>query len=248
LIDYKQHAYGNGSFLFVNRDQVHVFDRSARLQGVGLVLTRSFVEAIRSNIRQPVLSTEFALRSEHPVPKVENLLKTGCQNLLSEIADVSGGGDHDKLMVQLLLVSLLLKLRLEQPGQYSSLLSEKRLQQYAHFITLVNDSFVAIKDASQYAHMMGLTYKSLNQLCKLASNQTPNKYIQHNPQVPDGLSGLMSTLESMPEGSVKVDVIRAFEDNEFVFVHASYDFFGPKVGFDVFRFEDGLIVEHWDNL
>jgi predicted SnoaL-like aldol condensation-catalyzing enzyme len=27
----------------------------------------------------------------------------------------------------------------------------------------------------------------------------------------------------------------------------AYDFFGPKIGFDIFRFEDGLIVEHWDN-
>ena len=26
------------------------------------------------------------------------------------------------------------------------------------------------------------------------------------------------------------------------------NFFGPKIGFDVFRFENGQIVEHWDNL
>jgi len=32
------------------------------------------------------------------------------------------------------------------------------------------------------------------------------------------------------------------------FTHTNYNFFGPKVGFDVFRFENGLIVEHWDNL
>jgi predicted SnoaL-like aldol condensation-catalyzing enzyme len=30
--------------------------------------------------------------------------------------------------------------------------------------------------------------------------------------------------------------------------HTEYNFFGPKVGFDVFRFENGQIVEHWDNL
>src|SRR5450432_36302 len=27
-----------------------------------------------------------------------------------------------------------------------------------------------------------------------------------------------------------------------------YNFFGPKIGFDVFRFENDKIVEHWDNL
>ena len=32
------------------------------------------------------------------------------------------------------------------------------------------------------------------------------------------------------------------------FLHTDYNFFGPKIGFDIFRFEDGKIVEHWDNL
>jgi predicted SnoaL-like aldol condensation-catalyzing enzyme len=39
-----------------------------------------------------------------------------------------------------------------------------------------------------------------------------------------------------------------FQDGDFVFAHTEYDFFGPKIGFDIFRFEEGLIVEHWDNL
>ena len=42
--------------------------------------------------------------------------------------------------------------------------------------------------------------------------------------------------------------MRVFRDGDFVFTHTEYDFFGPKVGFDVFRFEDGKVVEHWDNL
>ena len=33
-----------------------------------------------------------------------------------------------------------------------------------------------------------------------------------------------------------------------VITQTDYNFFGPKIGFDIFRFEDGLIVEHWDNL
>ena len=42
--------------------------------------------------------------------------------------------------------------------------------------------------------------------------------------------------------------MRVFQDGDFVFAHTDYDFFGPKIGFDIFRFEDGKIVEHWDNL
>ena len=31
-------------------------------------------------------------------------------------------------------------------------------------------------------------------------------------------------------------------------MHMDYDFFGPKIGFDISRFEDDKLVEHWDNL
>jgi len=76
----------------------------------------------------------------------------------------------------------------------------------------------------------------------------PQQYIQHNLAVGDGLAGFGEVLQALPEGSAKVDVIRAFTDGDMVFTHTDYNFFGPKVGFDIFRFEDGLIVEHWDNL
>lgn len=76
----------------------------------------------------------------------------------------------------------------------------------------------------------------------------PEKYIQHNLAVKDGLEGFGELLENQPEEGFKVDVVRAFEDGDKVFTQTKYDFFGPKIGFDIFRFEDGLIVEHWDNL
>jgi predicted SnoaL-like aldol condensation-catalyzing enzyme len=76
----------------------------------------------------------------------------------------------------------------------------------------------------------------------------PNKYIQHNLGAADGLAGFGALLKALPPNSAKVNTVRAFEDGEFVFTHTDYNFFGPKIGFDIFRFENGLIVEHWDNL
>jgi predicted SnoaL-like aldol condensation-catalyzing enzyme len=76
----------------------------------------------------------------------------------------------------------------------------------------------------------------------------PDKYIQHNLAAKDGLAGFGELLSQLPKGSARVSTARVFQDGEFVFAHTDYDFFGPKIGFDIFRFEDGKIVEHWDNL
>lgn len=76
----------------------------------------------------------------------------------------------------------------------------------------------------------------------------PNKYIQHNLAVGDGLAGLGAVLQALPKGSTRAKPVRVFQDGPFVFAHTEYNFFGPKIGFDIFRFEDGKIVEHWDNL
>jgi len=76
----------------------------------------------------------------------------------------------------------------------------------------------------------------------------PEKYIQHNLAVGDGLAGFGAAMQALPKGSARADVKRTFQDGEYVVLHTQYDFFGPKAGFDIFRFENGLIVEHWDNL
>lgn len=76
----------------------------------------------------------------------------------------------------------------------------------------------------------------------------PEKYIQHNLGAADGLAGFGALLQALPKGSARVNTVRVFQDGDYVFSHTDYDFFGPKIGFDIFRFENGKIVEHWDNL
>lgn len=73
-------------------------------------------------------------------------------------------------------------------------------------------------------------------------------YKQHNLAIGDGLAGFVEALQHAPEGGFKANVVRSFRDGDYAFTHTIYDFFGPKIGFDIFKFEDGKIIEHWDNL
>src|SRR5215218_6777314 len=76
----------------------------------------------------------------------------------------------------------------------------------------------------------------------------PEKYIQHNLAAADGLQGFGELMAQLPPNSARANTVRVFQDGDKVFAHTEYDFFGPKIGFDIFRFEDGKIVEHWDNI
>lgn len=74
------------------------------------------------------------------------------------------------------------------------------------------------------------------------------KYIQHNPQTHEGSEGLAALFLRLSKTSPKVNIVRAFEDGDYVFAHTEYDFASRRIGFEVFRFEDGRAVEHWDNI
>lgn len=76
------------------------------------------------------------------------------------------------------------------------------------------------------------------------------RYVQHNLALGDGFGALLEFLDSLPAGSSRVRPLRTFEDGDISFAHFEYFLapLGEVVGFEVHRWEDGHIVEHWDNL
>ncbi len=74
------------------------------------------------------------------------------------------------------------------------------------------------------------------------------KYIQHNPQTHEGSEGLAVLFKRLSKTSPRVNIVRVLEDGDFVFAHTEYDFATRNIGFEIFRFENGQAVEHWDNI
>lgn len=104
-----------------------------------------------------------------------------------------------------------------------------------------------------------MTSKKKDQICALLKGietgdpeavyvVNESKYIQHNPLTREGNEGLAELFKRLAKTSPRVEIVRVFEDGDYVFAHTDYDFNVVEVGFEVFRFENGLVVEHWDNL
>ncbi len=75
-----------------------------------------------------------------------------------------------------------------------------------------------------------------------------DKYIQHNPQTHEGSEGLAVLFKRLSKTSPQVNIVRIFEDGDFIFAHTEYDFATRNIGFEIFRFENDQAVEHWDNI
>lgn len=76
-------------------------------------------------------------------------------------------------------------------------------------------------------------------------------YIQHNPQVPTGRQAILGFLPVLKEHGTTYTTHRIFSDGDFVVLHNTYTNaqpFGNKelVAFDIWKINDGKIVEHWD--
>ena len=73
----------------------------------------------------------------------------------------------------------------------------------------------------------------------------PSKFIQHNPFVADGVEGLKDEISQLPRENHHLEVVRAFQDGPYVVTQAEGLVGGQGIFFDIFRFENGLMVEHW---
>lgn len=74
------------------------------------------------------------------------------------------------------------------------------------------------------------------------------QYIQHNPQTKEGGVGLAELFARLSKTNPKVEIVRLFEDGDYVFGHTIYNFSSERIGFEVFRYEGDQVVEHWDNI
>jgi predicted SnoaL-like aldol condensation-catalyzing enzyme len=75
-------------------------------------------------------------------------------------------------------------------------------------------------------------------------------FVQHDPNISDGLAGLRRYAEELADApAAKIKIHRALVDGDFVLLHSSYEGLKGRptslVAFDLFRFKDGKIVEHW---
>lgn len=68
-------------------------------------------------------------------------------------------------------------------------------------------------------------------------------FVSHHADIRGGAGDFRAYWGRGRPGSA--EVIKIFQDGDYVFAQSRFDLDGAKAGFDVFRYENGEIIEHW---
>ncbi len=86
---------------------------------------------------------------------------------------------------------------------------------------------------------------------KIAEYISSEQYDQHNPQIKDGLTGIVEAVEyltSQKNMFIYTKIHKVLGEGNFVLTVSEGEWNGGKkhVFYDLFRMKDGKIIEHWD--
>jgi predicted SnoaL-like aldol condensation-catalyzing enzyme len=123
---------------------------------------------------------------------------------------------------------------------------------------LLSDLAPKTSNAANHADAAHLGATARQAMIEIFRNRDPTAidrffaepFVQHDPNIADGLSGLKAfAAEIASSPTTNVTIYRTLVDGETVMLHSKYEglrgFAGPVIAFDLFRFKSGKIVEHW---
>ncbi|MDX2319702.1 MAG: helix-turn-helix transcriptional regulator [Moritella sp.] len=177
LIDFVNYPYQSGAFIFIQKNQVHAFDFSDKPQGKLLLFTQAFIDQALTNMRLPEFTPTHLEYAYQPVFIPDAATMSSSEKLLDELNKELVHQQSNDLIVMLLFSSLALMLRRVMPDNHHDKLNNNQLTKFNDFVTLLDANFHRCRDASYYAEQLHTTYKTLNQICKLATNQTAKQLI-----------------------------------------------------------------------
>jgi len=177
FIDFESYAFQQGSFIFINKHQVHAFSLDPKIKGKIVLFTEEYLEKIQTNINISSFSSYYINVFHNPVFTPKATLTQRCMSLILEIKKETEHPEKNSLMTMLLFSSLFLMLERERPSNHSNKLNHLQTKQFQDFIALLSRQVITERNASYYATQLGISYKTLNTLCKLVCHKTAKQLI-----------------------------------------------------------------------
>lgn len=176
LIDSQRVPFGPDSVLFLSAGQIQAFDFATKLVGKAVLYTQEFTHALHANTRIPFLLSASLPNTFAPNIRLTGTFKRSVIRLLDELDIEMNRQQADPAIAMSLFAALLMLLGRERKNPARNL-GQVDAQKFMKFLTLIEQRYQYSRDAQFYANELGMSYKTLNLLCKKASDKTAKYHI-----------------------------------------------------------------------
>ncbi|MEM7183687.1 MAG: helix-turn-helix transcriptional regulator [Spirochaetota bacterium] len=178
-IDFIPYTYNPGSMFFISKGQVHAFEINPNNKGYIIIFTEEFLS---KNLLHSDTMALYRLYNYHlysPILEPEKIEKNRVSKLILEIyEEYQYNNDFAKEeILRLLLKLLLLKVERIKQTIEPKIKNAEWISIFNQFKTLVENNYTQTRNANDFAGMLYISYKHLNEVCKAITGNSAKKYI-----------------------------------------------------------------------
>ena len=178
-IDFRPYHYTKGSILFISKGQVHAFEVRPDVDGFMILFTETFLSKnlIHSDILSFYRLYNYYLHS--PIMQPEEIGGENFANIVREMHEEYNLSDDfaKEEVLRLLLKLLLLKAERIKRTLISGQKNSEWFIKFGAFRNQLERHFTETRNANEYARMMNISYKHLNEICKSIAGTTAKEFI-----------------------------------------------------------------------
>jgi AraC family transcriptional regulator, transcriptional activator of pobA len=173
-VDFKKYQVKKGSLIFLNKDQIHSFSKTANYKGYIILFTDKFLSRNLINIQKVfynILSKPYIL--DNCFEEFETIFK----QLINEYEDTNNLF-KEKIFVSLFNY-LILKSEKLLSNEINDNQNEKYLTIFEEFTNLLHENYQLSRNVNFYAEKLTISPKHLNTLCRKFLNLSAKNTIDN---------------------------------------------------------------------
>lgn len=178
-IDFVDYPYKKGTLLTVRKDQIHKFHQSHTAKGTMLLFTDEFLVSYLEKLE--ALKTLQLFNEFLGVPKIQlsntelNQFSNSIQRIKNEYLNIND--DYSLGIIRSELHIIIAQLFRIKSNRDPVIKSKKYLAEFISFQNLVEQNATQYTKVKDYARMMGLSTKTLNNITKNIVNKSAKEFI-----------------------------------------------------------------------
>jgi AraC-like DNA-binding protein len=177
FVDFHAFPVEKDALVLVNKGQIHAFDLLNKPAAILVVFTDRYLDEVSAAIDARIFAPTQFLSSYRPSFLMPEKQALSLNSILGLIAAEFKNTPMNIQYVKVLFAAVLTKVSELRPDIYHHKMNASQIKCFERFVVCLQRDYALIRDANEYADLIGTSYKTLNKLCKVATNLTAKQLI-----------------------------------------------------------------------